>query len=247
MAATPDPAPAGATGWRALASSYRTRLFLAIVFVVAVALGLVLVSLPRLLEGFFLDQEQANLRTRADAVAALLADELSVVSGAGARPILLPNERGGRPRQRDFYVLDEIAIEYEYVDGQHAIGPDQDQQEMVAGLIKRFAPRRASGDFLSFKMSASEFLIFCVLCHKARQGSGGVPAEQLLAELRPAVAVISVGRNRYGHPAPAALQRLRIAGVDIWRTDLEGTVSITTDGSTMTVRGRRGTVARSVQ
>ena len=78
-------------------------------------------------------------------------------------------------------------------------------------------------------------------------GSAGSTGTSWLAELRPAVAVISVGRNRYGHPAPAALQRLRIAGVDIWRTDLEGTVSITTDGSTMTVRGRRGTVARSVQ
>jgi len=90
----PGALPRTATGWRAIASSYRTRLFLAIVFVVAVALGLVLLSLPRLLEGFFLDQEQANLRTRADAVATLLADELSVVAGGGARPILLPTEPG---------------------------------------------------------------------------------------------------------------------------------------------------------
>jgi signal transduction histidine kinase len=82
------------TGWRVLVSSYRARLLLAIVVVVAVALGLVLVSLPRLLEGFFLDQEEANLRTRAGAVATLLADELAVVSGAGARPILLRNEPG---------------------------------------------------------------------------------------------------------------------------------------------------------
>ena len=94
MAASPGPVPQGASGWRTLASSYRTRLFLAIIFVVAVTMGLVLVSLPRLLEGFFLDQEQANLRTRAGAVATLLADELSVVSGAGARPILLPDEPG---------------------------------------------------------------------------------------------------------------------------------------------------------
>jgi signal transduction histidine kinase len=94
MAASPGPVAQGATGWRALASSYRTRLFLAIIFVVAVAMGLVLVSLPRLLEGFFLDQEEANLRTRAGAVATLLADELAVVSGAGARPILLPDEPG---------------------------------------------------------------------------------------------------------------------------------------------------------
>src|SRR3990172_7885499 len=94
MAGAPGALPQAATGWRAVATSYRTRLFLAVAFVVAVALGLVLVSLPRLLEGFFLDQEQANLRTRADAVAALLADELTVVSGGGARPILLPNEPG---------------------------------------------------------------------------------------------------------------------------------------------------------
>jgi signal transduction histidine kinase len=94
MAGTPGKAAQGASGWRALATSYRTRLFLAIIFVVAVALGLVLLSLPRLLEGFFLDQERANLRTRADAVATLLADELGVVSAGGARPILLPNEPG---------------------------------------------------------------------------------------------------------------------------------------------------------
>ena len=84
MAGTVGPPTQRTTGWRVLISSYRARLLLAIVVVVAVALGLVLVSLPRLLEGFFLDQEQANLRTRADAVATLLADELAVVSGAGA-------------------------------------------------------------------------------------------------------------------------------------------------------------------
>ncbi len=94
MAGSPGTTARGSSGWRALATSYRTRLFLAVIFVVAVALGLVLLSLPRLLEGFFLDQERANLRTRADAVATLLADELSVVAAGGARPILLPNEPG---------------------------------------------------------------------------------------------------------------------------------------------------------
>jgi signal transduction histidine kinase len=94
MAGTASPPTHAGTGWRALVSSYRARLFLAIILVVAVALGLVLVSLPRLLGGFFLAQEQANLRTRADAVATLVADELAVVSSAGARPILLAEEPG---------------------------------------------------------------------------------------------------------------------------------------------------------
>ncbi len=90
-------APDYNTGLRAVASSYRTRLFVATILVVAVALGLVLVSLPRLLEGFFLDQERANLETRAESMATLIADELATnVSSGGARPIILPTgEVGG--------------------------------------------------------------------------------------------------------------------------------------------------------
>ena len=72
---------------------------MAILLVVAVVLGLVLISLPRLLEGFFLDQEQANLETRAESMATLLADELVRPSSAGgARPIILPGD--GRPAAR---------------------------------------------------------------------------------------------------------------------------------------------------
>ena len=78
-------------------------------------------------------------------------------------------------------------------------------------------------------------------------GSRGASGDAWLDELDPAAAVVSVGRNRYGHPAPEALERLRRHGADIWRTDSEGTVSVTTDGRTMTIRGRRGRVTYPVQ
>ena len=78
-------------------------------------------------------------------------------------------------------------------------------------------------------------------------GSRGASGDAWLDELDPAAAVVSVGRNRYGHPAPEALERLRRHGADIWRTDSEGTVSVTTDGRTMTIRGRRGPVTYPVQ
>jgi signal transduction histidine kinase len=80
-------------GLRALASSYRTRLFLAIVLVVAVVLGLLLLSLPRLLEGFLLEREQESLESRAAATALLVAGELDRVSADGAF-LLLADEPG---------------------------------------------------------------------------------------------------------------------------------------------------------
>jgi competence protein ComEC len=71
-------------------------------------------------------------------------------------------------------------------------------------------------------------------------GSGGSTGEAWLRALRPRVAVISVGRNDYGHPAPATLARLSRSSAEVHRTDREGTITITTDGARMTVRSRSG-------
>ncbi len=58
-------------------------------------------------------------------------------------------------------------------------------------------------------------------------GSAYSSSEELLLAATPEYAVISVGRNRYGHPTAEALERLAAAGCEIYRTDLMGTVSIT--------------------
>jgi competence protein ComEC len=44
--------------------------------------------------------------------------------------------------------------------------------------------------------------------------------------VRPGTAIVSVGRNRYGHPAAAALMRLAKRGVRVLRTDEAGDVRI---------------------
>ena len=49
---------------------------------------------------------------------------------------------------------------------------------------------------------------------------------EFLAATRPEIAVISVGRNSYGHPAPETLERLEEAGALVRRTDREGTITI---------------------
>jgi len=59
-------------------------------------------------------------------------------------------------------------------------------------------------------------------------GSRGATSDRWLDELRPAEAVISVGtKNRYGHPAPETLARLRGHGVTVLRTDERGTITFT--------------------
>ena len=78
-------------------------------------------------------------------------------------------------------------------------------------------------------------------------GSRGATGAAWLSELEPKAAVVSVGRNRYGHPSPEALARLGRQRVAVWRTDRDGTVSVSTDGRTMTIRGRRGAVTYPVQ
>lgn len=58
-------------------------------------------------------------------------------------------------------------------------------------------------------------------------GSNYSSSEELLLAAKPEYAVISVGHNNYGHPAPETLERLAAAGCEIFRTDLHGTVTIT--------------------
>jgi competence protein ComEC len=69
-------------------------------------------------------------------------------------------------------------------------------------------------------------------------GSRSATGDAWLSELSPRVAVISAGRgNRFGHPHAEVLNRLAQHGIGIWRTDLLGTITVSTDGQTMTVQG----------
>jgi competence protein ComEC len=73
-------------------------------------------------------------------------------------------------------------------------------------------------------------------------GSRTSTSEELLGRARPGAAVISVGRgNRYGHPHEPVLDALAGSGVDVYRTDLNGTVSVRArrDGS-YAVKAERG-------
>jgi competence protein ComEC len=61
----------------------------------------------------------------------------------------------------------------------------------------------------------------------AHHGSASSSRPRFLAAVHPGLAVISAGRgNVYGHPSPLVLSRLAAAGVEVHRTDREGTLAI---------------------
>lgn len=61
-------------------------------------------------------------------------------------------------------------------------------------------------------------------------GSKSAMEPEWLERARPNLAVISVGKNSYGHPAPETLKMLSDLGIKTLRTDLDGEVEIVTDG-----------------
>ena len=65
----------------------------------------------------------------------------------------------------------------------------------------------------------------------AHHGSKYATSQDFLARVKPEVAIISCGEwNRYGHPSQVVLDRLRAASVKLYRTDLQGEITITTKG-----------------
>lgn len=69
--------------------------------------------------------------------------------------------------------------------------------------------------------------------HHGSQTSSG---EAFIGEVSPTIAVISCGMdNSYNHPHREAVERLQAAGAKIYRTDIDGTVVIYSDGNNLKV------------
>jgi beta-lactamase superfamily II metal-dependent hydrolase len=70
----------------------------------------------------------------------------------------------------------------------------------------------------------------------AHHGSRYSSTPAFLRAVSPSVAVIEVGAgNAFGHPAPETVARLARAGIRVFRTDLDGTVTVETDGDRLEV------------
>ena len=65
----------------------------------------------------------------------------------------------------------------------------------------------------------------------SHHGSKYASTNDFLNRVKPEIAIVSCGAwNRYGHPNQAVLDRLRAANVKLYRTDLQGEITLTTRG-----------------
>ena len=77
------------------------------------------------------------------------------------------------------------------------------------GLLLKRSPHRLQAALLKVGHHGSDY-------------ASGLP---FLSQIKPGLAIISVGaENRFGHPGPATLNRLRSLGTKIWRTDSLGII-----------------------
>ena len=68
-------------------------------------------------------------------------------------------------------------------------------------------------------------------------GSGTSSSERFLQTVSPKTALISVGEgNDYGLPNEFALRRLKASGATLYRTDIQGNITLQSDGETVTVK-----------
>jgi competence protein ComEC len=169
---------------------------------------------------------------------------LSLLDLAGARGIRWQPARAG-----DSLVVDGVRMTVLHPDTTWA-GWRSDLNDDSIVLLLRFGSFDAvlAGDLgvraeslLTGKIGGIDLL---KVGHHGSAGSTGAP---WLAELHPRAAVVSVGVNRYGHPASAALARLADAGAEVWRTDREGSIRVTVQETTMVLRGRRTTRAYRIR
>jgi competence protein ComEC len=79
----------------------------------------------------------------------------------------------------------------------------------------------------------------------AHHGSRTSSTEEFLSAVQPSFALISAGfENSYGHPHPSVVERLREHHAAILRTDLDGAITIRTDGRRLSVSTYSGLMSQ---
>ena len=179
-------------------------------------------------------------RIRVDAVLdpgipAASHDEAAALAAARRRHVPVVRARAG-----DAYRLGDLHLRVLWPDEPGAAGEDPNKRAVVLLLSYGSVDALLTADAES-EVTAPLDPPPAEILKVAHHGSADAWLPDLLDDVRPRIAVISVGaRNDYGHPAPSTLRTLAAEdGVDVYRTDRDGRVTIDSDGSRIEVRSER--------
>lgn len=75
----------------------------------------------------------------------------------------------------------------------------------------------------------------CDVLQVAHHGSKNAARQQFLKDSTPSVALVSVGKNTYGHPDEGTLERLDAIGADLYQTITSGAITVYFEGDTTRV------------
>jgi competence protein ComEC len=138
----------------------------------------------------------------------------------------------------NLFTFEVVSPEQNMEDGRFAFSADNDSnQNSVAGILtvkNSDWSMFLSGDMekeMEQKLVWRQILSKSVTILKvSHHGSATATSEELLGVLKPKTAVISVGKeNRFGHPTKEVLERLKMVGAEILRTDIGGDITVVVD------------------
>jgi competence protein ComEC len=153
--------------------------------------------------------------------------EAVLLNGNGdAAPVLSINEGGA--------VLDLYSLRRRDID---LLDPND------ASLIARLKYKNYSFLFTGDLMEAGEQIWMRAgadfksdVLKLGHHGSRTSTGEEFLKAVSPKIAVVTAGENnKYGFPDDEVLNRLKQRGIKIYRTDLDGAITITTDGTSLKI------------
>ena len=96
------------------------------------------------------------------------------------------------------------------------------------------------------RMASSGYTLTSDVLKVGHHGSQTSTTNSFLSKVEPSYAVISCGSdNTYGHPHNDIINKLSTKGVEIFRTDLDGTVVAASDGENISFEKKGSTIKRS--
>jgi len=108
---------------------------------------------------------------------------------------------------------------------------------MLAYGKNKFLLTGDAGEEVERKLIDSGTNLSAEVLKVGHHGSQYSTSEEFLNQVKPNLAVISVGKdNDFGHPSLRTVKRLERAGAEIYRTDEKGTVRIESDGEKIRVK-----------